>query len=42
MAIFVAGGFVLHPRVKFVTNLAASVALGVVAALLITAARVFG
>jgi hypothetical protein len=42
VAIFVAGGFALHPKVKFLTNLSASVALGIAAALLITAARVFG
>lgn len=42
LAIFVAGGFALHPRVKFLTNLSASVAIGIAAALLVTAARLFG
>lgn len=42
VAIFVAGGFVLHPKVRFLTNLTASVALGIAAALLVTAVRVFG
>ena len=41
-AIFVAGGFALDPRMRFLTNLSASVALGIAAALLVTAARVFG
>jgi len=42
VAIFVAGGFALHPKVTFLTNLSASVALGVAAALLVAAARLFG
>ena len=42
IAIFIAGGFALHPGVKFLTNLSAGVALGIAAALLVTAARMFG
>jgi hypothetical protein len=41
VAIFVAG-LALHPSVTLRTNLATSVALGIAAALLITAARAFG
>jgi len=41
VAIFVAG-LALYPGVTLRTNLAVSVALGIIAALLMTAARAFG
>jgi hypothetical protein len=44
-AIFVAGGFALDslkPGMRFLANLSVSLALGIAAALLVTAARVFG
>ena len=42
VAIFVTGGFAFHLKAKFLTNLSVSVALGIAAALLVTAARGFG
>jgi hypothetical protein len=42
LAIVVAGALVYVPGVKFLTNLSTSIALGIAAASLITAARIFG
>jgi hypothetical protein len=41
-AIFVAGGFVVQLRVSFLRNLTGSVALGIAAAVVITAVRILG